>query len=316
MKFFSPQSERLMYLALAALVFVISFALSIGPTGQKQIFRPLIPAISKSSLPVLTGNNNSFPIISSQGAIAVDEGSGVSLYEKDADLPLFPASTTKIATALVAMDYYKPGEVIEVPQFSSEGQQMGLVKGEKLTGRDLFDGLLIYSANDAAEVLAAAYPGGRDAFVAAMNKKAEALNLQHTHFANPTGLDQDGHVSTARDMIRLAQVAMKNPLFAEIVGTKEKTIKSQDGKMVYNLKNINQLLGKVEGVDGVKTGWTENARENLVTHVKRNGKDVILAILGSQDRFGETTEVINWIFSNYTWKSVAPTLTFVEGKNQ
>ncbi len=316
MSLFKPQGEKLMYLSLASLVFVVSFALSIGPEGQKQIFRPLVPALAKSSLPVLTGTT-SFPILSAQGAIAVDEESGVSLYEKDADLPLFPASTTKIATALVAMDYYKPDEVIEIGRFTSEGQQMGLVKGEKLTGRDLFDGLLIYSANDAAEALANSYLGGREAFVAAMNKKAADLNLEHTHFVNPTGLDEEGHVTTARDMVRLAQIAMKNPLFAEIVGTKEKTIKSQDGTMVYNLKNINQLLGKVDGVDGVKTGWTENARENLVTHVKRNGRDVIIAILGSQDRFGETTEVINWVFSSYIWKEVSTSsLTFAEGKHQ
>ncbi|HEX6977039.1 MAG TPA: D-alanyl-D-alanine carboxypeptidase family protein [Patescibacteria group bacterium] len=315
MNLFKPKGDKLLYLSLASLVFVVSFALSIGPEGQKQIFRPLLPTIAKSNLPVLTGST-SFPILSAQGAIAVDEGSGVSLYEKDADLPLFPASTTKIATALVAMDHYRADEVIEIGRISAEGQQMGLLMGEKLTGRDLFDGLLIYSANDAAEALASAYPGGREAFVAAMNKKAAELNLQHTHFMNPSGLDQDGHVSTARDMIRLAQVAMKNPTFAEIVGTKEKVIKSQDGKMVYDLKNINQLLGKVDGVDGVKTGWTENARENLVTHVKRNGRDVMIAILGSQDRFGETTEVVNWVFSSYTWKEVTPSLTFANSKNQ
>lgn len=305
---------KLLYLSAVSVVFIGSFALSISSHPGIQIFRPLTPSIQKSKLPVLS-NFSSFPILSAQGVVAVDADSGVSLYEKDADSQLSPASTTKIATALVAMDYFKPDEVVKVGRFKVDGQQMGLYEGEELTARDLFDGLLIYSANDAAEVLAAAYPGGRDVFVDVMNRKAVELGLKNTNFKNPTGLDEEGHVSTARDMIRLAQVAMQNPMFAQIVGTKEKTVKSVDGRMVYDLKNINQLLGKVDGVVGVKTGWTEMARENLVTDVKREDKNVVIALLGSQDRFGETKEVIDWVFSNYTWKEVSPnSLTFVNSK--
>lgn len=306
---------KLLYLSAASVVFIGSFVLSVGTHPERQIFRPLVPVIQKSKLPVLS-NSSAFPILSAQGVIAVDENSGVSLYEKDADSQLLPASTTKIATGLVAMGYFSPEEVVTIGRMRVDGQQMGLYQGEKLTARDLFDGLLIYSANDAAEALAAAYPGGRDAFVAAMNEKARELNLKNTHFINPTGLDEEGHVSTARDMIRLAQVAMRNPLFAEIVGTKEKIVKSQDGKIVYNLRNINQLLGKVDGVVGVKTGWTENARENLVTDVERGERKVIIALLGSQDRFGETKEVIDWVFSNYTWKEVTTDLTFANSKRR
>lgn len=305
---------KLLYLSAVSVVFIGSFALSISSRPGIQVFRPLTPSIQKAKLPILS-NASSFPILSAQGVVAVDSDSGVSLYEKDADSQLSPASTTKIATALVAMDYFKPDEVIKVGRFKADGQQMGLYEGEELLARDLLDGLLIYSANDAAEVLAGAYPGGRDAFVNMMNRKVGELNLKNTHFQNPTGLDEEGHVSTARDMIRLAQIAMQNPMFAEIVGTKEKIVKSTDGKNVYDLKNINQLLGKVDGVIGVKTGWTEMARENLVTDVKRGDKNVIIALLGSQDRFGETKEVIDWVFANYTWKEVsANNLTFVNSK--
>jgi D-alanyl-D-alanine carboxypeptidase len=117
-------------------------------------------------------------------------------------------------------------------------------------------------------------------------------------------LDENGHYSTAKDLVRVAEVAMKNPRFAEIVGTKEIVAKSVDGKNLHKLVNINALLGNVEGVLGVKTGWTENARENLVTYLERDNHKIMIALLGSQDRFGETKEIIDWIFRNYQWREV------------
>jgi D-alanyl-D-alanine carboxypeptidase (penicillin-binding protein 5/6) len=163
---------------------------------------------------------------------------------------------------------------------------------------------LIYSANDAAEVLAANYDGGREAFVQAMNEKANELNLINTHFENPTGFDGGRHFSTARDLIRVAIVAMQNPRFSNIVKQKEKVVASIDGAIKHKLISTNQLLSEVDGVKGVKTGWTENARENLVTYIERDGKRIMIALLGSQDRFGETKELISWIYNNYEWQEV------------
>lgn len=102
---------------------------------------------------------------------------------------------------------------------------------------------------------------------------------------------------------------MRNPEFAKVVGTKNIIVTDITGKSSYNLQNVNELLGKVPGVLGVKTGWTENARENLVTYIERDNQGgashkIMIAILGSQDRFGETKELINWIFGNYTWQEV------------
>ena len=188
-----------------------------------------------------------------------------------------------------------------------EGQKMGLVSGEEIMFSDLLSGLLIYSANDAAEVLASNYPGGRELFIDLMNKKVKDLGLTNTHFGNPTGLDNGEQYTTTRDLIVVSKYAMKNPVFAELVGTKEKVVKSIDGKYSHKLININKLLGNVDGVTGVKTGWTENARENLVTEVSRDGKKIMIVVLGSSDRFGETTELINWIYGNYTWEEVKPT---------
>jgi serine-type D-Ala-D-Ala carboxypeptidase (penicillin-binding protein 5/6) len=234
----------------------------------------------------------------------VDLDSGVSLYEKNPDTKLLPASTTKIVTALTALDSYQMDQVITVGKINIVGQKMGLFQGEQLTFENLLYGLLVYSANDAAETLAESYPAGYDAFILAMNAKAADLSMTNSHFDNPVGLDTDDQHSTAKDLIRASEVAMRNPEFAKIVGTKSINFTDVSGKIKYNLKNINQLLGVVPGVMGVKTGWTENARENLVTYIERDGHKVMIAVLGSQDRFGETKELIDWIFANYKWQEV------------
>jgi len=255
-------------LAVLSLVIIVSSGLATSKltnNSKKKVVSQVLSTRSEKfvAIPTLTGQ--SYPMLSAQAALAIDLTSGVALYEKDPDKLLLPASTTKIVTALVAMDYYTPGEILTVPNIKSEGQRMRLIFGEKLSVDSLLKGLLISSANDAAEVLASEFPGGREAFISAMNTKARQLNLNNTEFKNPSGLEAVGHVSTARDLIRVSEIAMENPYFAEIVGTKETKVVSIDGKFEHKLTNINELLGKVDGVAGVKTGWTENARENLVT---------------------------------------------------
>ncbi len=293
---------KLLYLTIVIVVFIGSFLLGFQ-VRAKELGIKLYDIGNASSLPILT-DSKSFPTLSGQGIIAVDADSNVTLYEKNADGELLPASTTKIITALVSLDYYKPDQILIVVNPIVEGQKMGLMTGEQMTFENMLNGLLIYSANDAALTLADNYPGGRDAFVAAMNAKAESLHLDHSHFANPIGLDDVNQFTTARDMVRVAKVAMQNSTFAQIVGTKEKNVKDVTGKFSYDLVSVNKLLGTVDGVIGVKTGWTEAARENLVTNVARNGHTIFIAILGSEDRFGETTELINWIYGSYSWHPV------------
>lgn len=281
------------------LIFVLG---GLGIINRGEIVEYIVPGRTEdvAPLPVL-GETDEFPVLSAQGVIAIDMDSGVSLYEKDADKKLLPASTTKIMTALVAMEYFDGSEVLTANMPYVEGQKMKLVRGERILVEDLIQGLLIYSANDAAEALAAAYPGGREVFVATMNRKAEQLSLNNTYFKNPTGLDGNSHRSTARDLVRLSEIAMREPRFASVVGMEEAVVESVDEKFRHYLRSTNELLGDVEGVKGVKTGWTENARENLVTYVERDNRKVLIAVMGSQDRFGETRELIDWIFDNYSW---------------
>lgn len=304
------KKKYFLYLVILAFVFISSSALAIA--GRVEIPNQLIndlsirPSKVFPPLPVLSAEST-FPVLSAQGAMAVDLSSGVSLYEKQVDAPLLPASTTKIVTALVALDSYELDQILIVGKgVSVDGQKMGLFVGEQMKFEDLLYGLLVFSANDAAETLAGNYPGGHDAFISAMNAKAKDLSMRNTHFDNPVGLDTVGQYSTAKDLVRASEVAMRNPEFAKVVGTKNIVVKDVSQKFSYNLRNVNELLGSVPGVLGVKTGWTENARENLVTYIERDGHQIMIVILGSQDRFGETKELINWIFENYDWQEVKP----------
>ncbi len=299
--------NKLLYLSLLAFVLISTTALSLSNNLDSLVSFINIKKDTKTyaDLPVLK-DNAKYPILSSQSVMVVDLNSGVTLYEKDPNKALLPASTTKILTALVALDTYQLDQVLKVGSINVVGQKMGLVTGEEMKFIDMLNGLLIYSANDAAEVLARNHPGGRELFIALMNKKVKDLGLSNSHFTNPVGLDDGAQYSTTRDLVVVAKYAMQNPVFAEIVGTKEKIVKSVDGRVVHRLFNINRLLGEVPGVKGVKTGWTENARENLVTYIERDNKKVMIVVLGSSDRFGETKELIEWVFDNYTWEEVKP----------
>jgi D-alanyl-D-alanine carboxypeptidase (penicillin-binding protein 5/6) len=301
--------KDLLYLSFASFLLISTTALYLSTSSQSEETLAANDAQYEEKyytpIPVLKDNTTlTFPIISAQAALALDLDTMVPLYEKNPDTTFLPASTTKIVTALVAMDFYSDNDVLVVNSEGIDGQKMGLVEGEQISAGSLLDGLLIYSANDAAEVLAANYDGGREAFVQAMNEKANELNLINTHFENPTGFDGGRHFSTARDLIRVAIVAMQNPRFSNIVKQKEKVVASIDGAIKHKLISTNQLLSEVDGVKGVKTGWTENARENLVTYIERDGKRIMIALLGSQDRFGETKELISWIYNNYEWQEV------------
>ena len=311
MKLLTKKTNFLFFVMLA-FVFISSTALAIS--GQIVVPNQLINHLSNQPPrafppnPVLAAEF-SFPVISSQGAFAIDLNSGVPLYEKNADAALLPASTTKIITALVALDNYQLDQVLTVGKgVKVDGQKMGLYPGEQMKVEDLLYGLLVYSANDAAMVLAQNFQGGYSDFIDAMNTKAAEIFMINSHFENPVGLDGIRQYSTAKDLVRASEVAMRNPEFAKIVGTKQITVVDVTGKSIYNLRNINELLGSVPGVLGVKTGWTKNARENLVTYIERDGHRVIIAVLGSQDRFGETKELTDWIFSNYEWQEVNPNL--------
>jgi len=295
------KTDNLIYLAMLTLVLAANMAIASKTPLKKYINQEY--EFYASNLPVLM-NSLSFPVVSAQAVYVVDLESNVVMYEKNPRGQLLPASTTKIMSAIVALENFNLNEDIVIGNQKSAGQKMGLYEREKINIKDVLKGMLIYSGNDAADVLADNYPQGRSAFVQEMNRKAKEIGAMNTSFTNPSGLDEYGHFSTAQDLVKIAAYAMKNPIFSEIVNTRQTIVTSTDGKIKHVLSNTNSLLGVVEGVMGIKTGWTENARENLVTYIERDGHKIILATLGSQDRFGETREIINWIFSSYKWLNI------------
>lgn len=237
------------------------------------------------------------PTVTAKHVFILDQGSGKVLLSKGADDEIYPASTTKIVTGLVALESFSLNDVITVTTEYKEGQRVGFLPGEKITVENLLYALLIESANDAAEIFAENYPGGRVAFVAAMNSYVSDLGLKHTQFKNPTGLDEEGHYSSASDLGRLASHAMKNPLFSRIVSTENTVISSIDENQRHIITNTNELLGKVPGVFGMKTGFTDLAGQSLVTLVNREGYVLVFVVMGSEDRFGETKQLIDWAYS-------------------
>lgn len=227
------------------------------------------------------------------------------LMEKQADSVLPPASTTKIMTAMVVLEQLDLKKIIKVPSdLEHEGSVMDLVPDEQITVESLLSGMLISSSNDAALLLARSIPGGEAVFVTRMNRKARELGMMHTHFNNASGLYDSGHTTTVRDLLILSRYAMQNyPIFRQIVGKKSAVLTSVDGSIIHKVETTNKLLGVIDGIEGIKTGYTQESGECLVTSVTRQGHTIYTAMLGSQDRFGETQKLIDWVFSNFAWVS-------------
>lgn len=297
-----PQILNLLFLGL---VFFFlpgqNFYQTAALTPQKPLVREIpfnLPP--PAPYPVKTTSNPP-PDLTAGSALIIDIDSAVILYEKNSTQRLAPASTTKIMTALVALDEYQLNDILTVKTVEKTGRVMGLKSGERIILENLLYGLLVHSANDAAVTIAENYPGGREKFISSMNKKAQQLNMNNTHFENEDGLEQDNHYSSSIDLARLASYALSSPSFTQFVETKRITVTDVEKKETHQLESVNKLLGEIPGLYGVKTGWTENAGECLVAAVERDGHKIITVVLKSQDRFGETVKLINWAFANYKW---------------
>lgn len=301
--------DKILYLLILAVFFLFypgQNIYTLGETIGKPIFNKLPFAMPTPAPYPANATGISIPedIIAS-GVVIIDIDSGVHLYKRNEEELFSPASTTKILTALVALDTYSLDDVLTVKSLANAGQAMGLVAGERITVENLLYGALVQSGNDAAFALAENYPGGVEKFVEAMNAKAKAIHLTKSFFANPVGYDDPNQRMTPTDLARLAVVALTNPVIAKIVAIPQITISDVTHTYFHALKNVNQLLGKIPGVGGIKTGWTEEAGENLVTYVERNSHRVIFVVLHSKDRFGETAKLIDWVFGNFTWQQLS-----------
>lgn len=244
------------------------------------------------------------PEISAKGAIIMDADSKVVLYSKNPDLRFSTASTTKIMTALTALDFFKLSDVLKIVQATDEGSVLGLKEGQQFSFENLLYAMLLPSANDAALNISENYPGGKEEFIKQMNLNAQKLFLYNTHYLDPAGLEDSGDYTTPFDLARLASFAIKNEEFKKIVGTKEKIIYDYSGTS-YDLNNLNKLLG-IDGVNGVKTGFTQEAGQVLVTSKVEKGKTLIIVVMGSEDRFLDTQKLLDLISNNLSYLSIHP----------
>lgn len=230
--------------------------------------------------------------ISAQAAYVIDGEINAVLFEKNANQPLPMASLTKIMTAVVVLDEYQLDEFVTVPEVCTNlpPLKVGYAAGQALTVEELLYGMLVASASDASCALSHHYKGN---FLGLMNQKAEALGLTQTHFENEVGLDGENgsHLSTAKDLIKLSQEALKNGVFRKIAGTAE----------WRGLTSTNELLLTLPGTTGIKTGYTDQAKGCLAVSYERGGREIIGVILGSEDRFGEMQKILAWIFEAYSF---------------
>ena len=240
------------------------------------------------------------PIVSARGAILMDM-TGDVIFEKDADKKLYPASTTKIMTALVTLEILEEIDAgldseIVVPKeaVGLEGSSVYLEEGEVVTVEELLYGAMLQSGNDAATALACCMGPGLESFVERMNKRAKELGCMQTNFVNPTGLFDENHYTTARDLAHISTEAMKNEAFRKIVGSK----KWESGISGRTFVNKNKAITQYEGATGVKIGYTKKSGRTLVAAAKREGKELVAVVLNDVNWFNDAYAMLDYGFED------------------
>lgn len=256
----------------------------------------------ENTVEVTASSVTALPKTNSRRYIVYDRISKSMIIGKNEDVKSAMASTTKIMTTIVILEKSDLDETVTVSAKAggTGGSRLGLKRGDKASVKDLLYGLMLRSGNDAAVALAEHVGGSVKEFAELMNEKAIELGLTNTHFVTPHGLDDANHYTTALELAKLTDYAMDNETFAKIVGTKSTTIYINNQPRQIN--NTNELLGVLNGVVGVKTGFTNNAGRCLVTETKRNNMDIITIVLGAdtkKDRTKDSVNLIEYTFSKY-----------------
>ena len=261
----------------------------------------------EDTIEVTASNVSELPKTNSRIYIVYDRISKSMIIGKNEDVKSAMASTTKIMTSIVILEKADLGEMVTVSAKAggTGGSRLGLKRGDKASVRDLLYGLMLRSGNDAAVALAEHVGGSVKGFAELMNEKASELGLTNTHFVTPHGLDDANHYTTALELAKLTDYAMNNETFSKIVGTK--SIMIYINNQPRQINNTNELLGALNGVVGVKTGFTNNAGRCLVTETKRNNMDIITIVLGAdtkKDRTKDSVNLIEYTFSKYKMYNV------------
>ncbi|NOU99257.1 D-alanyl-D-alanine carboxypeptidase family protein [Paenibacillus planticolens] len=250
------------------------------------------------------------------GASLIDVESGRILYSEKGDTPMRIASLTKIMTAIIAIEQGKLNDKVKVSKtaFGKEGSSIYLKLGEEMRLHDMLYGLMLRSGNDAATAIAEYVGGSVEGFVYLMNEKARMLGMDHSHFTNPSGLDEgEGHRSSPNDMAKLTAYALKNPVFKEIVSTKLKKVPNPNEAWDYSWLNKNKMLSLFEGADGVKTGYTKLAKRCLVSSATRNGQQLAVVTLNDGDDWADHARLLQYGFTYFPLQTIVKKGDAVEG---
>lgn len=250
--------------------------------------------------PVVSAATETF--VDASAAVVMEVETGRVLYAQNADEALAMASTTKIMTALVALENGNIEDEVTVGASAAgvEGSSLYLKAGEKIKLRDLLYGLMLQSGNDAAVAIAEHVGGSVEAFIAMMNQKAQELGAEATHFSNPHGLSDENHYTSARDLASIAAAALKNEMFSQIVSTKYYEIAATNKTQQRTLKNKNKLLWNYEGGNGVKTGYTKMAGRCLVSSAVQEGMQVVCVVLNCSDMFEDSMLLLDNAYEAYS----------------
>lgn len=290
---------------LISIFLFITISLQLTPKSICDDMNDIETIDVNSEIFSLSNNSQStiqIPETNSRSCVVIDRETNIILYGKNENVKRKMASTTKIMTAIIIIENYNLNDTIEVSKKAAgtAGSRLGLKTGDKITIRDLLYGLMLRSGNDAAVALAEYAGKDIQGFSILMNKKAYELGLTNTHFETPHGLDSNEHYTTAYELALLSNYALNNSTFAQIVGTKNYTINING--YPKNLSNTNELLGNLNGVYGIKTGFTNGANRCLVSACKRNNMDIICVVLGADTkkfRTSDSVKLINYVFDNF-----------------
>lgn len=269
--------------------------------------RPLIPRIVVClAVAGCAAWGAAFDITAKRGVI-LDEATGKVLWQKDSDSPAFPASTTKIMTALLLIEHVGPEEIIVAPEDTEQvtGSSMHLRPGERVPARDLLSAILLRSANDGAHAIAVHLAGSDLEFAKLMNRRAAALGCTHTHFRNPHGLNDAEHTVSAHDLALIAREAMRYPAFREVVSRRAVTIARSMNLEDRVMVSRNKALRNDPTIDGIKTGYTVPAGHCFVGSATRNGRRVITVVLDSEDWQDDNRRMLDWAFAETELREVA-----------
>ena len=280
-------------LQILILIFILSSS-QIYADDTNELEELVIEESEKQEIEAAASSDTK-PTINARRYVIYDRLSGRCIYGKDENKQTAMASTTKIMTAIIVVENCNMTDTVTITSKAAGtgGSRLGLHTGDKITVKDLLYGLMLRSGNDAAVALAIHTSGSVEEFAKLMNNKATELGLMNTHFVTPHGLDNSEHYTTAYELAILTDYALKNETIAKVVNTKSTTISINGNSMQIN--NTNELLGNVDGVYGVKTGFTNNAGRCLVTSVKRGDMDLIIVVLGADTRKDRAKDSIKLI---------------------